>query len=220
MIRLIIADDEALFRRGLAMIVSAQPDLDVVAEVDDGAQAVDAVRRHRPDLVLMDIQMPTLDGIAATRQITALKVATRVLILTTFGLDTYVYDALRAGASGFLLKSVPPTALADAIRTVAGGESLLSPPITRRLISEYIRRPRPETHHRRLHLLTPRELDVFRLIGQGLSNAEIAQRLYLGESTVKTHVGRILAKLEARDRIHAVVLAYETGTVTPGDDHC
>lgn len=218
MISVLLADDEELFRSGLAMIVSAQPDLDVVGEVADGAQAVEAARHLRPDLVLMDIQMPVLDGIEATALITRATAATRVLMLTTFGVDAYVYDALRAGASGFLLKTVLPTQLADGIRTVAAGEALLSPAITRRLVEDFTRRPRPDGPDHRLDALTAREFEVFRLLGRGRSNAEIAAHLFLGETTVKTHIGRILAKIGARDRVHAVVLAYETGTIVPGGD--
>jgi DNA-binding NarL/FixJ family response regulator len=218
MTSVLIADDEDLVRSGLSVLLSAQPDIDVVGEAADGRAAVAAARRLRPDVVLMDVQMPGLDGITATVQLLADPAPPRVLVLTTFGLDTYVYDALRAGASGFLLKTARPDQLAEGVRTVAAGDALFSPAITRRLVEAYTRRPPPSATDPRLTALTHREREVFALIGRGLSNAEIAGRLYLGETTVKTHVGRVLAKLGARDRVHAVVLAYETGVVLPGED--
>jgi DNA-binding NarL/FixJ family response regulator len=213
-IRVVIADDQNLVRQGLRMIIDAQPDMEVIEEAGTGHEAVTAVRRHRPDVVLMDIRMPELDGIAATRQLTAAgDEASRVLILTTFDLDEYVFDALRAGASGFLLKDAPAAQLVSAVRMVAAGDALLAPSITRRLIEEFSR-PGPVSPAG-LGDLTPRELDVLRLVAKGFSNAEIAAELIIGESTVKTHVTRLLMKLGLRDRVQAVVLAYEAGNVTP-----
>ena len=193
--------------------------MDVVAEAGDGAEALDLARRHRVDVVLMDIRMPRLDGIEATRRLLAepRNPPTRVLVLTTFDLDEYVYEALRAGASGFLLKDVRPEHLAPAVRIVAGGEALLAPSVTRRLIEEFARRPVPGGPSSAfLQQLTPRERDVLMLVARVMSNLEIAQRLFVGESTVKTHVAHVLSKLGARDRIHAVVFAYESGLVQPG----
>lgn len=215
-LRVVVADDEALFRGGLGLILGAQPDLTVVAEACDGAEAVDAVRTHRPDVVLMDLQMPVVDGITATRSITAMDVPTRVLVVTTFGRDELVYAALRAGASGYLLKTVPPRQLVDAVRAVAAGDALLAPSLTRRLIEEWVQRPRPDANDRRLSTMTAREREVLVLLGHGQSNSEIADSLHLSESTVKTHVARVLAKTGSRDRVHAVVLAYETGLVVAG----
>jgi DNA-binding NarL/FixJ family response regulator len=217
-IRVLIVDDQALVRGGFRSILEGQPDIDVVGEAEDGAQAVELARERRPDVVLMDIRMPRLDGIAATR--TLLEGASdppRVLVLTTFDQDDYVYDALRAGASGFLLKSAPPRELAGAIRTVAGGDALLAPDITRRLIQDYVGRPRAQpTTPRVFETLTPREREVLTLLARGRSNGEIAAELYLSEPTVKTHVTRVFAKLGVRDRVQAVVLAYEAGLVLPG----
>jgi DNA-binding NarL/FixJ family response regulator len=215
-IRVVVADDETLFRSGLAMIVQAQDDLEVVAEATDGHEAVEAVRRHRPDVVLMDIQMPVLDGIRATKQIVRQELPTRVLILTTFGVDRNVYAALRGGASGFLLKTVPTSQLVEGVRIVAGGEMLLAPEITRRLIEQLVQRPVAGASDPRLASLTERESQVLALVGHGLSNAEIAAQLHLSVPTVKTHVGHLLAKTRLRDRVQAVVLAYETGLVVPG----
>jgi DNA-binding NarL/FixJ family response regulator len=218
-IRLLIADDQALVRGGFRAILEAEPDIDVVAEAGDGAEAVDLARRHRVDVALMDIRMPRMDGIEATRRLLAepRTPPTRVLVLTTFDLDEYVYEALRAGASGFLLKDVPPEHLAPAVRTVAGGDALLAPSVTRRLIQEFARRPVPGgPSSAALQQLTPRERDVLTLIARGMSNLEIAERLFVGESTVKTHVAHVLSKLGARDRIHAVVFAYESGLAQPG----
>jgi DNA-binding NarL/FixJ family response regulator len=215
-IRVVVADDETLFRSGLAMIVQAQDDLEVVAEATDGHEAVEAVRRHRPDVVLMDIQMPVLDGIRATKQIVRQELPTRVLILTTFGVDRNVYAALRGGASGFLLKTVPTSQLVEGVRIVAGGEMLLAPEITRRLIEQLVQRPVAGASDPRLSSLTERESQVLTLVGHGLSNAEIAAQLHLSVPTVKTHVGHLLAKTRLRDRVQAVVLAYETGLVVPG----
>ena len=218
-IRVLIADDQALVRGGFRAILEAEPDIDVVVEAGDGAEALDLARRHRVDVVLMDIRMPRLDGIEATRRLLAepRNPPTRVLVLTTFDLDEYVYEALRAGASGFLLKDVPPEHLAPAVRTVASGEALLAPSVTRRLIEEFARRPVPGgPASASLQQLTPRERDVLTLVARGMSNLEIAERLFVGQSTVKTHVAHVLSKLGARDRIHAVVYAYESGLVQPG----
>jgi DNA-binding NarL/FixJ family response regulator len=212
-----VVDDQALVRGGFSMILEAEPDIDVVAEAGDGVEAVRVCAEHRPDVVLMDVRMPVMDGLEATRRIVAAG-PSRVLMLTTFDLDGYVYDALRAGASGFLLKDVPPSGLASAVRTVAAGETLLAPTLTRRLVEEYVRRPRMATADPRLGRLTEREREVLTLIGRGLSNAEIARRLQLADATAKTHVSRILTKLELRDRVQAVVLAYESGLVQPGTD--
>jgi DNA-binding NarL/FixJ family response regulator len=216
-IRVLVADDQALVRGGFRSILETQADIDVVGEAEDGREAVEQAATRTPDVVLMDIRMPRLDGIAATTQILAGPTPPKVLILTTFDLDDYVYEALRAGASGFLLKSAPPRELADAIRTVAAGDALLAPEITRRLIEDYLTRPRPSAHRdAAFDRLTPRETEVMLLLARGLSNGEIATQLYLSEPTVKTHVTRVLAKLGVRDRVHAVVLAYESGLVQPG----
>jgi DNA-binding NarL/FixJ family response regulator len=216
-IRVLLVDDHALARTGFRMVLDTEPDIEVVGEAATGRQAIHSARRLEPDVVLMDVRMPELDGIAATREITGGgAVASRVLILTTFDLDEYVYDALAAGASGFLLKDVGPEQLTEAIRVVAQGEALLAPTVTRRLIDELVRggrrRLRPPAA---LDELTPRELEVLELVSQGLSNAEIAELLTVEETTVKTHVSRLLAKLGLRDRVQAVVLAYESGLV-PG----
>jgi DNA-binding NarL/FixJ family response regulator len=218
MIRVLLVDDQALVRGGFGSILEGQDDIDVVGEAADGQEAVEQALRLKPDVLLMDIRMPRLDGIEATRRVLAApQVSARVLILTTFDHDAYVYEALRAGASGFLLKSAPPRELAGAIRTVAAGQSLLAPEITRRMIEEYVRRPQPGSGPpSELTGLTPRELEVLGLIAEGRSNAEIADALFLSEPTVKTHVTRILSKLNLRDRVQAVVLAYECGLVQPG----
>jgi DNA-binding NarL/FixJ family response regulator len=217
MIRVLVADDQALVRGGFRSILETHADIEVVGEAADGQEAVELAARTAPDVVLMDIRMPRLDGIAATAALQALDPPPKVLILTTFDLDDYVYEALRAGASGFLLKSAPPRELAGAIRTVASGDALLAPEITRRLIEEYVARPRrPAAPDAGFARLTPREAEVMLLIARGLSNTEIAGRLFLSEPTVKTHVTRIFAKLGVRDRVHAVVLAYESGVVEPG----
>jgi DNA-binding NarL/FixJ family response regulator len=218
-IRVLIADDQALVRSGFRMVLDAEDDLEVVGEAANGRQAIDSVRRLKPDVVLMDIRMPELDGIAATREIAGDDgdALARVLILTTFDLDEYVYDALGAGASGFLLKDAPPEQLIAGIRVVAAGEALLAPAITRRLIEDFSRaRPARSETPPGLDELTPRELEVLGLLARGLSNAEIAESLIVGETTVKTHVARVLMKLGLRDRVQAVVLAYESGLVTPG----
>jgi DNA-binding NarL/FixJ family response regulator len=220
MIRILIADDQALVRAGFKMILDAEEDLNVVGEAVDGAQAVDAVRRLKPDVVLMDIRMPELDGIEATRRILeqskSAEDGPRVLMLTTFDLNEYVYEALRAGASGFLLKDVPPEQLAAGIRVVAGGEALLAPTITKRLIQEFaVAAPPDPAPPSGYDELTEREREVFGLISRGLSNAEIAAELIVSETTVKTHVARVLMKLRLRDRVQAVVLAYESGLAQP-----
>ncbi len=218
-IRLLIADDQALVRAGFRMILDAESDVEVVGEAEDGRAAVAEARRLSPDVVLMDIRMPELDGIEATRQLLADagEGGPRILMLTTFDLDEYVYEALRAGASGFLLKDTPPEQLVEAIRVVAAGEALLSPSVTRRVIEEFVsghRAPRPAP--RGLDELTAREREVLTLIARGMSNAEIARELFLSETTVKTHVARVLMKLGVRDRVQAVVLSYEHGIVQPG----
>ena len=218
-LRILIADDQALVRAGFKMILDAEDDLDVVGEAADGAAAVELARRLKPDVVLMDIRMPELDGIEATRRVVALEgdPPVRVLMLTTFDLNEYVYEALRAGASGFLLKDVPPEQLAAGIRVVAQGEALLAPSITKRLIQEFAAAaPVTAAPPPGLDELTARELEVFRLIARGLSNAEIAAELIVSETTVKTHVARVLMKLGLRDRVQAVVLAYEAGVAVPG----
>jgi len=217
-LRVVIADDQALVRTGFRMILTADG-IDVVADAVNGAEAVDAVRRTRPDVVLMDVRMPEMDGLEATRRIMASPdpATPRVIILTTFDLDRYVYAALSAGASGFLLKDVSPEHLVAAVRLVRSGDALLAPAITRRLIERYAARDsQTATLHRDLSTLTPRELEVLRLLARGLSNAELAANLHLSDATVKTHVARILSKLSLRDRAQAIVVAYETGLVTPG----
>ena len=218
MTSVLLADDQELVRTGLRMILDAEDDLEVVGEAADGEEAVAATRRLRPDVVLMDIRMPGLDGIEATARLAAEPDAPRVLVLTTFDLDEYVYRALQAGASGFLLKDAPPDRLADAVRTVARGETLLAPALTRRLIERYLAAPAPGAPAvDPAAELTPREREVWLLIARGLSNHEIGQRLFLSEATVKAHVTRLLAKLGLRDRVQAVVAAYESGLVRAGD---
>jgi DNA-binding NarL/FixJ family response regulator len=218
-IRVLLADDEALVRGGFRMILESQEDIEVVGEADDGRRAVAEAVRLRPDVVVMDIQMPETDGVAATRELVGRVIdPPRVLVVTTFDVDEYVYEALRAGASGFLLKNSPPEELARAIRVVATGESLLSPSITRRLVEDIASRPRTgATPPPALAELTEREREVLLLVARGLSNAEIAERLIVSLGTVKTHVARLLMKLGLRDRVQAVVLAYESGLVTPGE---
>ncbi|NRQ36668.1 response regulator transcription factor [Nonomuraea sp. NN258] len=238
-IRIVVADDQELVRAGFQLILNAQPDMEVIAEAADGAQAVEVARRLRPDVVLMDIRMPRMDGLEATRRIVGTDSGAdrtepaaagtdpgaagpvKVLMVTTFDLDDYVYEALRAGASGFLLKDVRRDDLANAVRVVAAGEALLAPSITRRLIGEFARRPRtsrqePERTPPELGTLTAREREVLELMARGRSNAEIAAELVIGEQTVKTHVSNVLAKLFLRDRVHAVILAYESGLIRPG----
>jgi DNA-binding NarL/FixJ family response regulator len=219
-IRVLIADDQALVRGGFRMILEAQPDLEVVGEAESGHEAVRRTREIGPDVVLMDVRMPGMDGIEATRHLLSDPgtTGTHVLMLTTFDLDEYVYEALRAGASGFLLKNAAPHQLADAVRTVARGEALLAPTVTRRLIEEYVGRPRAGSDAGKvLAALTEREREVLGLIARGFSNAEIAGELFLGEATIRTHVNRVFAKLAVRDRTQAAVLAYESGLVQPGE---
>jgi len=217
-IRVMVVDDQALVRGGFQVLVDSATDLKVVGEASDGAQAVDVALAERPDVILMDIRMPSMDGLEATRRILAADTEhlMRVLILTTFDLDEYVFAALKAGASGFLLKDTPPAALLAGIRTVAGGDALLSPSITRHLIEEYVRHPqhsiKPSGH---LESLTDREVEVLALVAKGWSNAEIAERLFVTQATAKTHLSRLLLKLDARDRAQLIVLAYETGLVSP-----
>ncbi len=218
MTSVLLADDQALVRGGFRLILDAQEDIDVVGEADDGRAAIERARELRPDVVLMDVRMPVLDGIAATRIVVEEQLAGQVLVLTTFDEDRIVYDALAAGASGFLLKTAPPAQLVDAIRTVAAGEALLAPTVTRRLIEEFVRRPPPGGGVPvQLDRLTGREREVLALIARGLSNTEIASVLVVSGATVKTHVNRIFSKLGLRDRVQAVVLAYETGVVRPGE---
>ena len=209
-VRVLVADDQSMVRAGFRMLLSGEPDVEVVAEASNGLEAVEKAERFRPTVVLVDIRMPELDGLEATRRILAGDEAPRILILTTFDLDEYVYEALRAGASGFVLKDDPPEQLLAAIRTVADGEALLSPAVTKRVIQQFTRIPRPAPPPQ-LDQLTERELDVFRLIARGHSNAEIGRDLYISETTVKTHITHILQKLDLRDRVQAVVLAHETG---------
>jgi DNA-binding NarL/FixJ family response regulator len=209
-IRVLVADDQSMVRAGFRMLLAGEEDIEVVAEASNGLEAVDKAARFKPAVVLMDIRMPELDGLQATRRILAADDGARILILTTFDLDEYVYEALRAGASGFVLKDDSPEQLLAAIRTVAGGDALLSPAITKRVIQKFARTPRPSPP-KELDDLSEREREVFRLIAQGLSNAEIAQELYISETTVKTHITHILQKLNLRDRVQAVVLAYQAG---------
>jgi DNA-binding NarL/FixJ family response regulator len=217
MIRVLLADDQALVRGGFRMILEAQEDIEVVGEAADGRQALARARELDPEVVLMDIRMPELDGLQATRQLLHDDGSTRVLILTTFDLDEYVYEAMKAGASGFLVKDVRPEQLAEAVRVVATGEALLAPTITRRLIEQFVRRPPPTSGPPgELSELSERELEVLKLIARGLANAEIAQSLFVTDATIKTHVTHILAKLALRDRVQAVVLAYESGLVQAG----
>jgi DNA-binding NarL/FixJ family response regulator len=216
-IRVLIADDQALVRGGFQAILVGHEDIEVVGEAEDGIAAVEMVERLQPDVVLMDIRMPGMDGIEATRRIVARAMPTRVLVLTTFDVDDYVYEAMKAGASGFLLKTAPARQLADAVRTVASGDALLAPAITRRLVEQFVRRPPPG--HRippSFGELTERELDVLRLLARAKSNSEIAAQLVVSEATVKSHVNRILGKLDLRDRAQAIVLAYESGLIEPG----
>jgi DNA-binding NarL/FixJ family response regulator len=218
-VRIVVVDDQEVVRAGFGMLLASQPDFCVVGDAADGAEAIGVCREQQPDVVLMDVRMPVMDGIEATRRITAEAGAgdrPRIIMLTTFDLDEHVYDALSAGASGFLLKAVTADRLFDAIRVVAAGEALLAPAVTRRLITEFARLRPPSRRSIPLDRLTPRETEVLRLIAEGLSNPEIAERLVVGEETVKTHVGRVLSKLGLRDRTQAVVAAYESGLVVPG----
>ncbi|GAB3480463.1 response regulator [Amycolatopsis cihanbeyliensis] len=218
MIRVVLVDDQELMRVGFRMVLGAQPDIDVVGEAADGKEAVRLAERERPDVVLMDVRMPVLDGVEATKRIVAAGTS-RVLVMTTFDLDEYVYSALQGGASGFLLKDTPPDHLVTALRAVASGDAVVSPSVTRRLLDRFIGSGgTPPRDPAVLDVLTGREREVLVLIGKGLSNTEIADKLFLSEATVKTHVGRILAKLELRDRVQAVVLTYETGLIRPGVD--
>jgi DNA-binding NarL/FixJ family response regulator len=215
-IRILLADDEALVRSGLRLILQSEPGFEVVGEAEDGEDAIEQTRRLRPDVVLMDVRMPHMDGVEATRRLVEAGEG-KVLILTTFDLDAHLFAAVRAGASGFMLKAVPPDDLITAVRAVARGDALIEPRMTRRLLEEFARRPQPAVvtvTPRVLEQLTDRELEVLKEIGRGLSNTEIGERLYIGEATVKTHVAHILSKLHLRDRIQAVVLAYETGLIT------
>ncbi len=216
--KILLADDHELMRGGLRGMLEAQDDMVVVGEAGDGAEAVELALKLRPDIVIMDIRMPRLDGIEATKRLLAHPGAPRVLVLTTFDLDEYVWEAMRAGAGGFMLKDAPPGQLAEAVRTVASGESLLAPAVTRRLVERYVSTPPPGAARQSEAFaeLTDRELEVLELIARGHSNREIAEQLFLSEATVKTHVTRVLSKLELRDRVQAVVMAYEQGLVTPG----
>jgi DNA-binding NarL/FixJ family response regulator len=209
-IRVLVADDQSMVRAGFRMLLAGEQDIEVVAEASNGKEAVEKASRYDPTVVLMDIRMPELDGLEATRRILAADANARVLVLTTFDLDEYVYEALRAGASGFVLKDDPPEQLIAAVRTVAAGDALLSPAVTRRVIGAFTRMPRP-TPPKELEDLSAREREVFRLVAQGLSNAQIGKELFIGETTVKTHVTHILSKLGLHDRVQAVVLAYQTG---------
>ena len=209
-IRVLVADDQSMIRAGFRLLLAREPDIDVVAEASNGVEAVQQAARFSPTVVLMDIRMPELDGIEATRQILAADPAARILILTTFDLDEYVYESLQAGASGFVLKDDPPEQLIAALRTVAAGDALLSPAVTKSVIRKFAQLPRPE-RPKAVDELTARELDIFRLMADGLSNGEISERLFIGDTTVKTHVTHILQKLGLRDRVQAVVLAYQTG---------
>jgi DNA-binding NarL/FixJ family response regulator len=218
-IRVLLADDQALVRGGLRMIVDAQPDLEVVGEAGDGRQAIEVFHELKPDVVVMDIRMPNLDGVEATRRLAGpdSPYHARILVLTTFDLDQYVYDALRAGASGFMLKDAPPADLVAAIRVVASGEAMLAPTITRRLIGSFVAKAAPEVRaHPALDQLTDREIEVLKLLARGLSNAQIAETLVLGETTVKTHVARVLDKLDLSNRVQAAIVAYESGLVELG----
>lgn len=216
-IKVLIVDDQQMVRAGFGALLNAQPDIDVVADAADGAAGVVAVRSHRPDVVLMDVRMPIMDGLEATRQILAASDAPRVVMLTTFDIDDYVYTALRLGASGFLLKDAPPADLISAVRIAAEGNALLAPTVTRRMIEQFARSQPAAAPSVELNALTARELDVLRLVAKGLSNAEIAGSLVVAEQTVKTHLGRVFTKLGLRDRAQAVVYAYESRLITAGD---
>jgi DNA-binding NarL/FixJ family response regulator len=214
-VRVLVADDQSMVRAGFRMLLAGEEDIEVVAEASNGLEAIDKAARFHPTVILMDIRMPELDGLEATRRILARNNGARILILTTFDLDEYVYEALRAGASGFVLKDDPPEQLLAAIRTVAAGDALLSPTVTKRVIQQFTRLPRPNPP-KELDELSDREREVFRLIARGLSNSEIGHELYIGETTVKTHITHILQKLDLRDRVQAIVLAYETGLFDAG----
>ena len=219
-IKVLLVDDQAMVRAGFRMLLEGESSIEVIGEASDGWAAVSAVRSLKPDVVLMDIQMPVMDGLEATRQIVTAQseIVTRVLILTTFERDEYIFEALRLGASGFILKNASPEDLIVAIRVVAEGEALLSPSVTRRIISEFANRPMPRTHTDELKQLTEREIEVLRLLAKGRTNSEIADELLIGEATVKTHVSNLLTKLGLRDRVQAVVFAYETGLVQPSNN--
>jgi DNA-binding NarL/FixJ family response regulator len=214
-VRVLVADDQSMVRAGFRMLLAGEPDIEVVAEASNGLEAIDKAARFHPTVILMDIRMPELDGLEATRRILAKNNGARILILTTFDLDEYVYEALRAGASGFVLKDDPPEQLLAAIRTVAAGDALLSPTVTKRVIQRFTRLPRPAPP-KEFDELSDREREVFRLIARGLSNSEIGNELYISETTVKTHITHILQKLDLRDRVQAIVLAYETGLFDAG----
>ena len=221
-IRVLLADDQALVRSGFRLIIETREDLEVVGEAADGLEAIEVARHARPDVILMDVRMPNLDGVEATRRLAASGSPARVLILTTVDLDEYVYEAIRAGASGFLLKDVQPAQLVEAIRVVAAGEALLAPTVTRRLLDRFadaLPSTRPKPPPPELARLTDRELEILKLLAGGLSNAELAELLFLSETTVKTHISSVLRKLDLRDRVQAVVLAYEAGLVRPGSPH-
>jgi len=216
-VRVLVADDQALVRSGFRMILESRPDIEVVGEAEDGFEAIEAARRLLPELILMDVRMPNLDGVEATRRLVARGTESRILILTTFDLDEYVYEAIRAGASGFLLKDVRPQELVDAVHVVARGDALLAPSITRRLLDRFAEQaPGEPAPPPQLESLTERELEVLKLVAKGWSNAELAEKLFLSETTIKTHVSSVLRKLGLRDRVQAVVLAYEAGLVRPG----
>jgi DNA-binding NarL/FixJ family response regulator len=216
-IRVVVADDQAMVRRGFRLLIEDEPDMEVAGEAGDGDEAVAAIERQRPDVALMDIRMPRLDGLEATRRLVAHDVSTRILILTTFDLDEYVFEALRAGASGFLIKDAPAEKLVEAVRVVAAGDGLLAPAVARRVIEEFARLPSPRKElTKTVEDLTDRELEVLRLVASGMTNAEIAKTLVVSEHTAKTHVGHVLAKLGARDRVQAVIFAYEAGLVRAG----
>jgi len=215
-IRVVIADDQAMVRSGLRSLLAQEPDIEVVGEAADGEAALDVVRRYRPDIVLMDIRMPVLDGLAATRRLVADGSDARVLVLTTFDLDEYVFEALRAGASGLLLKDATAEELVKAVQVLAAGEALLDPSVTRRVIDAFVRTPLPSAPNQLFERLTEREIEVLKLVARGLSNAEIASELYVSHATAKTHVSSVLSKLGLRDRVQAVICAYEGGLVQPG----
>jgi DNA-binding NarL/FixJ family response regulator len=219
-IRVLLADDQAMVRAGFRMILEMQPDMEVVGEAADGAETISAVKKLQPDIVLMDIQMPGIDGLEATRRIVEMrdKVASGVLILTTFERDDYIFEALRAGACGFLLKNATPEDLVAGIRTVAEGNALLAPSVTRRVIAKFAQKPKPRDYSNILSQLTAREIDIMKSVARGKTNAEIAQDLFIGEATVRTHVSNLIGKLELRDRVQIVALAYESVIVQPGND--
>jgi DNA-binding NarL/FixJ family response regulator len=216
MIRAMVADDQAVVRAGLRMILESEPDIEVVAEASNGLEAIEKIRETDPDVALMDIRMPHLDGIEATRRVVESRARTRVLVLTTYDMDENIYDALKAGAAGFLVKTDSPARLIEGVRALADGDALVTPDVTRRLIARFIRGPRPSPEHADMQSLTAREREVLLLVARGMSNAEIARELWIGEATAKSHVAKILDKLGQRDRVHLVVLAYERGLVAPG----